>query len=161
MANGVPVSKGQVHDAFTEMILRLQAEGLRIGEALELTQQRIWQNDDEVEPFNIPDMGDPYDRSAINSNYVECVNDANEPGTVGDVVSVKTQGDILATMERGYRARHATSVRCLAHAAARRKGHGHGQGIFSEASGPLKYVTAALKAGQESSGYGGPASPGP
>lgn len=156
MANGIPESKGQIHEAFSKAIILLQSEGHINSLADKGQAQRVWANAEDLEPLNIPTLGSPYERDDINTNYVDCLSDGDSPGTVGDVVAVKTQGDILATMERGFRARHASSIRCRAHAAARRMGHGHAKGIFSEASGPLKYVTAALTTGQETTGYGGP-----
>jgi hypothetical protein len=161
MADGIPESKGQIHEVFSKAISLLQSEGLTNSLADKGAAQRVWANAEDLSPLVIADLGSTYDRAAINTNYVDCLSDGDSPGTVGDVVAVKTQGDILATMERGFRARHASSIRCRAHAAARRQGHGHAKGIFSEASGPLKYVTAALTTGQQTTGYGGPTPPPP
>lgn len=160
MTAGIPQTKGRVHVTFQQAIQQMRADGLQIAKALRAVGNREWQNGDNITPFAIPSLGSVYDRTDINENYADCVSDGASPGTAGDVISLKTQGDILASMERAYRARHASSVRCMAHAAGRRAGHGHEKGIFSESSGPLRFVTASLSSGQQSTGYSGPASGG-
>jgi hypothetical protein len=60
-------------------------------------------------------------------------------------VSVKTQADHVALQERALRTRYATTVRCIAHAAARWHGHGHAQGVFRD--GVMRYAQDTIKAG--------------
>ena len=96
-----------------------------------------------------------FDRKQLNQLFASLIEDGNSPGTAGDAVGVKIQIDYVGALERAFRARHASPLRCLAHAAARREGHGHSAGIFSDASGVLCFVSDAIKAGRGDTGYTG------
>jgi hypothetical protein len=98
-------------------------------------------------PLDIAGITDCYNRDEIDTNYASLIQSGDDMGTCGDVISVKTQGDYIAEMERGFRARHATPVRCIGHAMARRKGHSQDNGIFM--GGALKHVQDAWKSGQD------------
>ncbi len=91
-------------------------------------------------------MDQAFDREAINQNFAELFAASDNAGTIGDATSLKLQGDYVAVVERAYRARVATPLRCMAHAAARRAGHGHAAGVFT--GGVLQYAQDAIKAGQ-------------
>jgi hypothetical protein len=146
-------SKGEIHDIFFE---NLQEMTTQAGEQADMVRgggPRTWNRPGNVtDPLDIPGITQGYDRSEIDANYAELLQDSQDPGTCGDVVCVKTQGDYIAEMERGFRARHATPVRCIGHAMARRKGHSNDAGVFR--GGVLKHVQDALKAGQDD-GSGG------
>lgn len=142
-------SRGRVHAIFQDRVEELAEQATTIADATRQTEQRVWQYPDELEtgPLDIPGITEAFDRTEIATNYEEAVSDGASPGTVGDVISLKNQGDYVAVMERAFRARHATPVRNLAHAAARRKGQGHEKGIFK--GGVLVHAQDTLKAGSE------------
>ena len=71
-----------------------------------------------------------FDRTKINEKYEECFQDAEDPGTGGDVIGLKLQMDYLAAAERAFRFRHASVPRLLTHAMCRRWFQGKGP-VFS------------------------------
>jgi hypothetical protein len=142
-------SKGKIDT--TTFQPNLQALGTQAGQQAAMNRNngspRPWNFPPNVaDPLNIGGITAGFDRSAIDTNYAQLIQDGTDPGTVGDVICVKTQGDYIAEMERGFRARHATPVRCIGHAMARRSGHSKPNGIFW--GHVLKHVQNALKSGQ-------------
>lgn len=145
-------SKGRVHDKFTrilEEIVKINQETYDAvksdggGRRWFLPPQGDWSGDVQ----DIAGMTNLFDRQDIETNYEEIYQDAKAPGTVGDVISLKMQSDYIACIERSFRARHATSVRCIALHMGRRKGHGDAESLFT--TGVLKFAQDALIAGQE------------
>lgn len=141
-----PTTKAQVHGIFTKAVQALQRQARDISEAAKSpSQTRPWQ----VPPASawdgdltaVDQLEKAFDRAEIEENHAEVIGDLESPGTAGDVISLKLQNDYVAAMERAFRARHATPVRCMAHAAGRRAGHGHSAGIFSDTSGALRFAT--------------------
>jgi hypothetical protein len=145
----VASSKGFTDTKFREQVTRLAWQADQIGQAVRTpTLTRPWQTPDTiVSTYDIAGITAQFDRNAINAGYATLVADSEDEGTAGDAVGMKTQLDYLAGMERAYRARHASPIRCLAHAGARRKGHGHAQGIFRQTV--LNYPQDAIRAGAE------------
>lgn len=140
-------SKGKIHDIFQNNLEDLTEQAGQQADAIRAASTRPWNRPrDLTDPLDIAGITDSFDRGEIDNNFGELIQDPEDPGTCGDVISVKTQGDYVAEMERGFRARHATPVRCIAHAMARRKGHSRPNGIFL--GGVLVHVQNALKAGQ-------------
>jgi hypothetical protein len=141
-------SKGQVDQ--TTFVKNLQDIAEQDGNQANMIRgqgTRDWNRPDKApDPLDIKGITDAYNRDAIDTNYAELIKSSTDAGTCGDVVCVKTQGDYIAEMERGFRARHATPVRCIGHAMARRMGHSKSNGVFL--GGVLKHVQDALKAGQ-------------
>lgn len=141
-------SKGKVDQ--TIFVKNLQDIATQDGKQANMIRgqgTRPWNRPDLApDPLDIPGITAAYDRSAIDANYGELIKSGTDAGTCGDVICVKTQGDYIAEMERGFRARHATPVRCIGHAMARRMGHSKSNGVFL--GGVLKHVQDALKAGQ-------------
>jgi hypothetical protein len=139
--------KGQIHDVFRDTLADLAERADAQAEAARGHGLRPWNRPDAApDPLDIPRTTTIFDRRMIDANYQELLGSGEDPGTCGDVISIKTQSDVVAAAERGYRARHATPIRCLIHAMGRRKGHGHEQGVFL--GGVLKHAQDALKAGQ-------------
>jgi hypothetical protein len=141
--------KGQVHDVFNTTVGELTAQAKAQAKAARGSGLRPW-NRPAAAPatLDVPGTTAGFDRTAIDANYNRCIADAANPGTVGDVISLKTQGDYVAAMERAYRARHCTPARLIGFMAARRAGHGDPAGVFQ--GGALRFATDALKAGQTS-----------
>jgi hypothetical protein len=145
-------SKGKIHDVFQNDIQQLTTQAGQQADMIRGKGTRPW-NDPKwsdaskpKSPLDIPGITDGFNRDQIDTNYGQLIQSGSDAGTVGDVICVKTQGDYIAEMERGYRARHATPVRCIGHAMARRKGHSMTNGVFQ--GGVLKHVQDALKGGQ-------------
>lgn len=106
-------------------------------------RQRKWQMPEpgtwDLNLFHIsgtPGTGsikDAFDRTRPNKLYTRALLkgqpiDAKDiapagEGRVADCQAMKIQIDHLAVQERAFRLRHATSVRCVMHAAVRRRGH--------------------------------------
>ena len=93
--------------------------------------------------FDIENMSKPFDRSGPNQQY-EAEMDKGNASTVATCMGSKVQIDYLGMMERAFRARHASPIRCYTHAASRRKAHGDPQGVH--VSGVLEFVTNLMKA---------------
>jgi hypothetical protein len=140
-------NKGQIHDVFRTNIQDIAKQDGQQADAIRGNGSRPWNRPDEApDPLDIPGITAAYDRNEVDTNYAELLKSGDDSGTCGEVVSVKTQGDYIAIMERGFRARHATPVRCIGHAMARRKGHSQPNGVFL--GGVVSHVIDALQAGQ-------------
>lgn len=143
---------GQVHDTFNDTVTQLarQADGqahAARNAAGAGAVARPWNRPDKVDdPLDVAGITAGFDRARINANFEALIADAAGGGTAGDAISVKTQCDWVAVMERGFRARHCTPVRLIGMMVARRLGHGHPRGVLR--GGVLAYAQDALKAGQ-------------
>ena len=80
-------------------------------------------------PFGIVEISDAFSRDGLNDTYKQILND--DDNTVGAAASVKAQIDELGSLERAFRLRHMSPVRGFMMGAARRRGHGHPQGVFA------------------------------
>jgi hypothetical protein len=140
-------TQGQVHQVFLRRTSELADHARHKSDAARGQAQRKWDapEDWSGDPQDIVGLVTPFDRSEIDQNYAQLLASGDSPGTAGDVVAVKTQGDYVALQERGLRTRYASSLRCLAHATARWKGHGNPKGVFHD--GVIRYVQDAIKAG--------------
>lgn len=120
-----------VHKVFSERLADMMSQSQQVSQAESTTNtQRIWMvpEDWSGDVFDIAGMHQPsFDRAEINGEY-ETVCGGN--GNVGDAGSLKVQIDVVSGMERAFRFRHASHIRCVQHAAARHAGHGNGQGVF-------------------------------
>lgn len=140
-------SKGEVHKVFTDRVSELADRARDNAEAARGDGGRVWSRPEgwSGDPLDIPGLVAAYDRRDVDQNYASLIASGDAPGTAGDVVAVKAQADYTGLQERGLRTRYASSVRCVAHASARWKGHGHDKGVFKD--GLIRYVTDAIKAG--------------
>jgi hypothetical protein len=147
-----PVS--QILAVFKTALTGLASSSLSIGSSLLGTGRRLWQRPDTTawqgDPLDIPGIAKAFDRGDLNADYEQAIADGKNPGTTGDVAAIKTQVDYVACLERAYRARQATPVRCLVHAGARRTGHGHARGVLL--GGVVGYVESSIKAGGDAGG---------
>jgi hypothetical protein len=121
-----------VHEVFSDRLADWTTISGQISRAESAaTEQRVWMvpSDWGGDPFNIPGMHEPsFDRTSINGNYAEVASAVT--ASVGDCGSLKIQLDSVACMERAFRYRHASQIRCIMHAASRDAGHGNSQGVF-------------------------------
>ena len=105
--------------------------------------QRRWQVPLGIDITDPAGIGTAFDRSKINLIYIRALTKGpplglgdNAPegeGRVSDCQVEKIQLDYLAAQERAFRLRHASSVRCVMHAANRRRG----QSIWNDTGKPL------------------------
>ena len=139
--------KGKIDDKFTATLQSLATQATTHGQAAQGAGLRSWNRPDAVtDLLDIKGITAGFDRTAINTNYQALINDPGNPGTTGDAVSAKTQCDVVAVLERVFRARHCTPVRLIGMMAARRAGHGNAQGVCL--GGIARYVQDVLRAGQ-------------
>lgn len=140
-------SKGRVHTQFRNRLRALQASCELAGQAARGQGQRAWQvPSSEPAAQDIFDLehlhrGD-LDRSEINTNYLDCLKDAEHPGTEGDTTALKQQIDYLAAEERAIRMRYMSTARCLTHAASRRYFLGVG-GVYPNIEKQVADILAA------------------
>jgi hypothetical protein len=140
-------SKGKIHTVFQTNLQDIAAQDGKQADMIRGKGDRPWNRPKLApDPLDIAGITNAYNRQEVDANYAELLKVGSDPGTCGDVICVKTQGDYIAEMERGFRARHATPVRCIGHALARRRGHANDAGVFL--GGVLKHVQDALKSGQ-------------
>lgn len=147
----MPQSLGQMQPIFVKTVTELAADSKTCGQASQGTGTPVWElpplNGWSGDPLDIPGTVKAFDRSDANNNYAQLLADGSNPGTTGDAIALKTQIDYVGCMERAFRARHATPVRCLAHNSARRVGHGHPAGVLMQV---INYAQSVLAAGQSS-----------
>ena len=83
--------------------------------------------ENNFDPFDIPGIKDGFDRQEPNDKYIEELE--KEKGTINKCASYKFQICYVTLMERSFRSRHASFVRCTLHSAGRRKGQGKDRGV--------------------------------
>jgi len=132
--------KAEVHEVFRKRLTELVENAQKASDGFTAKGQRAWfiPSDLEAESvLDVPQLHKPsFDRQPINTNYEQCFQDEENPGTVGDVIALKQQVDYNAAEERAFRLRHASVCRCLTHSHGRR---------FGEAVGPaLTYVEETI-----------------
>jgi hypothetical protein len=119
--------KATVQETFRKRLQQLRETAGGQSKALTGTGARPWQVPEGTKDLlKIEELHKPgFDRQKLNDAYLECMQDAQNMGTVSDVIALKQQIDYVAMEERAFRLRHATVVRCLIHSAGRR----HGQSV--------------------------------
>lgn len=126
------MATGQVDSVFNDRIDDLQRLSGLMSTAQTGQGQRAWMVPStwQGNPLDVPQLHNPaFDRAGINASYQNVHTSAG--GSVGAAGSLKLQLDFLSVMERAFRSRHATGIRCLMHASARHAGHSHSQGVFA------------------------------
>lgn len=135
MAHGKP--RGKIDSKFAQRIADLEAKAKSISNHFRSNASyREWHMPDGTgDPLSVAGLHSPaWDRNEINRTYSDEVlrGPGDEGGTCGDLIAMKWQADFMAVEERAFRTRHASLVRCAAHAHGRLDGHGQtGQSIFS------------------------------
>lgn len=92
--------------------------------------------------FDIEGMAEAFKRDEIHDDFRKAIND---DGVTTDLEVCLLQGDFVAMLERAYRERHKTPVRAKLHAAARRRGHGDEDGLYTK--GLLGYLEHLMRLG--------------
>lgn len=89
-----------------------------------------------------------YSREEHSGEMQRIVSGVESSGVVGDLVALQMQADFLASAERAHYARGSSYVRSRLHAAARKYGHAHEQGVLERGvRGTITSVLARAKAG--------------
>jgi len=120
---------------YSAQLDQLAADAAAIEQAYKLCAQRPWMMPDPApggwlrDLLDTTSIGAAFVRTENNADYVEAVS-ATPRGVLSDTIVSKAQVDYLASMERSFRLRHLSQVRAAFHAAGRRRGHGHTNGLF-------------------------------
>lgn len=137
-------SNSEIREVFDNQIEKLKEDAANIAAELDNNDgRRLWQIPDlgdwDGDLQNLEDISKAFNRD---ENAQDVIDAHTKKGTDGDAAAGAIQGDVLACLERAYRARHEGSIRAKMHAVARRKGHGHDNGPIK---GALKgYVERIL-----------------
>jgi hypothetical protein len=128
-------SLSDIRDRFVTVVTWLKDSAETAANALRNTEQRTETTADKNEwtgdPFDLENLGKPFDRTEQNEDMHKVVTARDKLGVIGDLQLITLQGDYLATLERATRLRLSTRCRATAHAAARLRGHGHTGGLFN------------------------------
>lgn len=146
-----PTSKAIMGPRFLGTVTALAEDAAWNANAALGAGQRRWQRPPlegwSGAPADVAGLVQAFDRGAENAAYSAAVLDPASPGTVGDLVAMKAQIDYVGAMERAYRSRLASPVRCRAHASSRRLGHGAAGGpLLGGAVGYVQDVVTAAGA---------------
>jgi hypothetical protein len=136
---GHPDSPGKaiVDGKFEERIKELEEKARDHAEHFRNnTNFRKWHVPPEFnDPLDVPSLHVPaWERNNINQLYSEEIVGkwGDDAGSHGDAQAMKWQADYMAAEERAFRTRHASMIRCAAHAHGRLDGHGQqGQSLFT------------------------------
>ena len=90
-------------------------------------------------PTAINTLGQAFSRSNLNQQYTAQL---SNNGMVGNTLGVGIQLNYMAMLERSFRERHKTDVRCQMHLSGRRLAHGDTSGVHT--GGVQPYVQAFL-----------------
>lgn len=137
----------QFSTLFLEHMLELANIAQAYADSAKGNNQTNWHNagvnttlwDGDV--LNISGMNYAFDRADLQQAHKEILATL---GSIGDSRAVKLQSDYFAGMERAFRSRHATSIRCKMHAAGRKDAHADGGGIYYTL---IKYIQDLIAAG--------------
>jgi hypothetical protein len=81
-------------------------------------------------PTSIASLGTAFNRQALNQDYAQQMSGSGK-STVGDTIRAGLQINYLAMLERAFRERHKTDVRCQMHVTGRRIAHGLAGGVHT------------------------------
>jgi len=135
---------------FQQLLERVRYRSDRIARYVggDDTYPRLWMlpplNGWDGNPFSITDIKKAFDRDTLNQDAENYYTDPKQ-GSTGLTGGRIIQIVYMAMMERAFRARHATAIRAMMHAAGRRKGHGDKDGIHT--GDILNYIQDILGSG--------------
>jgi len=149
-----PTSKAALRENFVQHISKLvDFQNQRHESALNQGPSTFYEPPDsdwDGDLFDLQGMSKAFDRTPQQEDFQTA---ASEGGVQGDYILTILQGDMLAVLERAYRARHHTSVRSRLHAAARQRGHGFPTGVLSQGlQGYLEWLEKQAKEQRTTSG---------
>ena len=142
----------QLDSHFTQLMTDMQTKSLQIGQYLRGQQsgsayiQRCWMiptYSPSFSPTNVPNLGTAFSRTALNTDYANQLSGGGTAtGYIGHQMVDGIQINYLAMMERAFRERHKTDVRCQLHLCGRRIGHGQTNGVHTGSVQP--YVQSLI-----------------
>lgn len=147
-----PEKKSDIDPNFQKQLEAQQKQGQDEGTNRAKGDQVQWNMPDPLGDWDgdlfgngLEKLGRSFNRDKANEQYVEATSDPAKPGKVGDLVATTTQIDLLATMERAFRARHGSRFpRMVAQVlGVRAYGHGGEKGVFAQSM--IDYVQGLLK----------------
>lgn len=118
----MPVSKAHITDGFQEFLRRIR----------QTVQYRSWLSHPEYRPDQKLVEEEELARAneEIGQSFGRVVN-AEDPGTMGDMILFALQGDLLASARRALVSRRMTPVDCRLAAVCRLRGHVADTGLWS------------------------------
>jgi hypothetical protein len=140
-------SKAEIRTRFSAVVAANAASAtntmLALQNKAQSKQHVVDKNGWSGDVFDIAGLGKPWSRAEHGDDVVSAIKDIKDPGVIGDLIASVLQGDWLSAQERAFRERHKSKIRVAAHAAARRRGHGHKAGLFEK--GTVNYVKSIVK----------------
>ena len=144
-----PSPRVQPDEQFNSRLRDLRRHAREFAEAeLSGGQTKWFRPEDMPPPERYETIVDTlFNRSQVNTQMGEAMQDPDSPGTSSDMVGGTAQIDFFAVMARAVLARHCHGpCRVPAHAAARYRGHGDTNGPVNQNFG--EYVLSVLREGQ-------------
>lgn len=146
MAAAKPSAKADMDPKFEKRLRQLKDDAKeeynkrKVGEQVKWFRPPEWEGD----LFDFEGMSEPFNREKANDDYVKAVENAEAPGTTGDIIVTTTMIDELAMMEAAFRSRHTMRrPRAVAHMLARKRGQGDDKGPFIQLG--IEYVRGLLE----------------
>lgn len=141
-------SKVDVDDRFETQIRELRKSNEAGAKAALEGEQPKWMQPDkgdwDGDLFDIDGISDAFDREEINDKFKESIENTEDAGVDGDLVTATLQIDYLGCMERAFRSRHTMRrPRAMGHAAGRMAGHGDEKGVLAQTA--LEFVRGLVK----------------
>jgi len=144
-------TKASVDPVFYDRVKELREQARTNLNAVRGKAQRVWAIPASLQTsiLAVDKLHEPaFDRTKLNNQYTEITSSVANAGTVGDVVSVKTQLAYVAAEERAFRARHTSMIRAFCAGHGRKVGQGFGA-MWSPSGGVSAQVAAAISAGAD------------
>ena len=143
-------AKTEIRTRFQEQLKKLIATGAVDGQASRNLRAGVFAQIDlgewDGDLFDWEGISKAFDRDEHRADIEACIADTANPGTVGDIMAGFLQGELLAIMERSFRARHTNPLRRRLQAGARRAGHGNPDGVLQRGVlGPLEDLLKQAK----------------
>jgi hypothetical protein len=124
----------QVDPYFTDHLVFLAATAAAAVTGAKARGQPVWYRPFlrgwSGNPLDLKGMKAAFDRSSLNALYKAGLLQPAYQAKTSDALAAKLQIDYTAGLERAYRTRHATRVRCVAHNVGRKVGHSNAGGLF-------------------------------
>lgn len=125
----------QIYPGFSALLDAIGATSTAAADATKLTGIRSWHYPPLSMPASCTWSGDPYDlpgmicafdRKKMNDDLITIFKRKGQK--IGESMVVTIIIEYISALERAFRTRHASYVRCKMHSAARRVGHGASNG---------------------------------
>lgn len=130
---------------FQKLLGAVESQSASIADGLKGSGSRVWMTPPELtaSPLKPDAIAEGFSRKTADEAYQQALSDSEK---MGQAMAAKIELDYVANMERAYRMRQLRPPRAMAHAAARRAGHGTPGGTHSGVV--LKFVTDIARLGK-------------